>query len=214
MGAVGRGKADRSGVFDDPVGPSLAKMLVAFRGLKRNHPATGGFAGANAGRSIFENDAILWSEAEEFCPAQVGLRVRLGVADIGRGDHFRGSGKAGYAQPHQSQSAGARSDDGPAIGRKRAQEFGGAGKGDNALDILDFHAFDHGVFGGVIGVREKFADGRETGTAMGTTHGLLRIETVLPCPDGPHAGHRGRGVDKHAIKIEEDTLAVNPGHAR
>ena len=61
----------------------MAEKFRAFRGLEGNDAAVGGLAGANAGRRIFENDAIPWSEAEEFRTSQVGFRVRFAVGDIG-----------------------------------------------------------------------------------------------------------------------------------
>ena len=66
----------------------------------------------------------------------------------------------------------------------------------------------------MIGLGEKFADGGETGPAMGTMYGLLGIEAVLVRPGGPHAGYGGGGIDQHAIKVEQDALAANFGHAK
>jgi hypothetical protein len=75
-------------------------------------------------------------------------------------------------------------------------------KSDDIGNVLDFHAFDFAVFGFVIPVGKKLADGRDAGPAVRLVHDLFGNEAVRHSPLGPNAGDGGRGIDQHAVHIE------------
>ena len=117
--------------------------------------------------------------------------------------------EASGADAHLRERAAAGGGDSPTILRERLQEFESAGKGNHALDVFNFGAFDFAIFGVVIGVGKEFAYGGDAGAAVGLAHDIIRIESMFLRPDCPNARDRGSGVHEHAVQIKEHTAALN-----
>ena len=95
------------------------------------------------------------------------------------------------------------------FGELGMQEFESAGEGNHAFGVFDFAAFDFAIFGDVVGVREKFADGGDAGAAVSPADDFVGDEAVLHSPFGPHAGDCRSRIHEHAVEVKEHTAALN-----
>jgi hypothetical protein len=77
---------------------------------------------------------------------------------------------------------------------------------------LNFAAFHFEVLGLMVGVREIVAYGRNAGTSMRSTNNVIGIESVPDCPPRPNASNGRRGVDQHAIQVEQESAARDLGN--
>ena len=178
--------------------------------------AAGGFAGANAGRSVFDDDAVGRGKAKSGGSGEVGLGIGLATLDVGGGDEMTCEfEEAGGAEAHFSEAARGGSDHGELAGRDGGEEFTCAGEGDDVGDVVDLGLLQPSVFlemNGIRGVREEHLDGGETGAAVSGLDDEFGNHALLDGPVGPGAGHGGGGVDKNAVHIEEQARAEDTGH--
>ena len=123
-----------------------------------------------------------------------------------------GSGQAGRPDADFGQRAGARRNNGPAVGGKAGEQIERAGERDDSVEVFDFAALDFVVLGFMIGVGKIFAHGREAGAAMGAGDDFFGIESVLDGPAAPDAGDGGSGIDQDSVQVEEQSGAVDLGH--
>ncbi len=125
---------------------------------------------------------------------------------------FSGTGQAGGSDTDEREAAGAGGDDGPTLGRERAEEFERAGQRDDAVEVFDFAALDFVIFGFDVAVREVVANGGDAGAAVGGVGDFGGVEAVFESPAGPDAGDSGGGVDEDTVEIEEDSAGEDFFH--
>ena len=203
-------------IVDDPVGTGGEKVRVGGGGADGKHAAAGGFAGTRAGRSVFDNDAIVGGQAESGRTFQVRLGIRFASQDVAGGDQVMDIlPEAGGAEPDFGERARGGSDDSELTRRQSREQFPGPGKSDNVGDIFNFSALHPVVFGkvgGRIGVGQEFANGCQTGAAVGELNGGIGIEIVFPGPTSPDAGDRSRRVHKDAVHIGKQAFTEDLPH--
>lgn len=207
--AIERGEREGSAIRGDPIGPGGREFRIRDGGAQGDNAGAGSFRGANAGGSIFEDDAVGGREAEDRSAFLEGLRIRFAALHIEGGDEVRRHGQAGSANAHLGERPCAGGHDGPAIGRERTEKGERAGQGNYAFEILNFAALDFAIFRGVVGMGKVFADGGQAGAALGSARDLLRVKAMFERPPCPHPGYGGRGVNEHAIQIEQESAAAN-----
>lgn len=83
-----------------------------------------------------------------------------------------------------------------------------SGERNHVRDVFDFAAFDFAIFGLVVAMRKKLADGCDTRAAVGLTYHFVWNEPVLERPAVPNTGDGGCGIDKDAIHVEENGTAL------
>jgi hypothetical protein len=218
---IGKGKSEVAGlgggfevggaeIVDDPIGASGEEIGVGGRGAKSEDAGARGLSGTRAGRSVFDNDAGLRMEMKGRSAFKVRLGIGLAADDVAGGNEMLDMRpELGGPETNFSEGAGGGSNDGELRRGDGGEKFGGAGEGDDVVDVFDFGAFHPFVFGkmdGGIGVGEKFLNGSETGAAMGSGNGEFGIEIVLAGPTHPDASDGGSGVDEDAVHVEEQRL--------
>ena len=210
------GEADRGTVVDEPVGAIGEEFGVVSGGADGQDAATGGFAGTDAGRSVFDDDAVGRGKAESGGSGEVGLGIRLTKLDVGGGDEMACEfEEAGGAEAHFGEPARGGSDHGELAGRDGGEEFTRTGEGDDVGDIVDLCLLQPSVFpemNGIGGVREERLDGSETGAAVSGFDDEFGNHALPDGPVGPGAGHGGGGIDENAVHIEEQAGAEDTGH--
>jgi hypothetical protein len=195
----GRIQPERRQIVDDPGGARGKEVRVGGGGAQGQDSDAGGLARADAGGSVFDDDAVIGGKAQKLRGFEIGLGVGLAAEDVIGADQVLWEWEAGSADADFSQTAGARGGDGPAILRKNLKELERAGEGNYAVGVFDFAALDFAIFGFMIGVGQEVADGGDTGAAMSLANDLVGDEAVLVGPDGPDASNGGSGVNQDAI---------------
>jgi len=210
------GEADLGTVVDKPVGALCEEFGVVSGGADGQDAAASGFAGAHAGRGVFDDDAVGRGKAESGGSGEVGLGIRLAKLDVAGGDEMACEfEETGGAEAHFSEGARGGSDDSELAGRDGGEEFTCAGEGDDVGDIVDFCLLEPGMFlemNGIGDVREERLDGSETGAAVSGFDYEFGNHALLDGPVGPGAGHGGGGIDEDAVHIEEQARAEDTGH--
>ena len=212
----GGGDTDRGTVVNDPIGAAGKEFGIVGSGADGQHAAAGGFAGADAGRSVFDDDAVGRGKAESGGSGEVGLGIGLATLDVAGGDEMTCEfEEAGGAETHFGEAGRGGSDDGELAGRDGGKEFARAGEGDDVGDVVDLGLLEPGMFlemNGIGCVREEHLDGGKTGAAVSGPDDELGNHALLDGPVGPGAGDCGGGIDKDAVHIEEQGRAEDTGH--
>ena len=178
--------------------------------------AASGFAGADAGRGVFDDDAVAGEKAESGGSLEVGLGIGLATLNVAGRDHVSNEMKnACGTKTDFGEFADGGGDDREAVRRDLGEQLGRAGECDNVRDVGDFGLLHPEVLSEVgfgRGVGEEFLDADEAGAAVGLLDNLDWVKAVLGGPCRPDAGHGGRGIDKNAVHIEEQGRAEDTGH--
>ena len=82
------GEADRGAVVDDPVGALGEEVGIMRGGANGKDAASSGFAGADAGRGVFDDDAVSRGNAESGGSGEIGFGIRLTTLDVTGGDEM------------------------------------------------------------------------------------------------------------------------------
>jgi len=116
-------------------------------GANGQDAAAGGFAGADAGRSVFDDNAVGRGKAESGGSGEVGLGIRLTKLDVAGGDEIADEiEEAGGAEAHFGEAARGGSNDGELAGRDGGEEFTRAGEGDDVGDVVYLCLLEPGMF--------------------------------------------------------------------
>ncbi len=213
----GRGvEADGGAIVDDPVGATGKEFGIPGGGADGEDAATGGFAGADAGRGVFDDDALSGGNIERGGSLEIRLGIRLAMLDVTGRNHVADERKnARSTKTDFCKFADGGGDDRKAFRRELGEQLTGARQSDNVGDILYFGALHSEVFREVNfvgGMGEEFLDADEAGASVGALDNSRGVEAVLVGPGLPDAGHSGCGIDKNAVHIEEQGRAANTGH--
>jgi len=212
----GVGEANRGAIVDDPVGATGKEFGVAGGGADGKDAAARAFSRADAGRGVFDDDAVTGGKGKSGGAFEVGLGIGLATLDVAGRDHVTNKMKdARGTKTDFSEFADGGGDDREAVRRDLGKQLGGAGQSDNVGDVVDFgllhpEVFSEVSFGGSVG--EEFLDADETGAAVGVLDNKVGVEAVLGGPCRPDAGYRGCGIDENAVHIEEQGRAEDTGH--
>ncbi len=210
------GEAEGGAVVDDPVGARGKKCVVVNCGAHGKDTGARGFAGTNAEGRVFNDDTGLRVEMKRLGAFEVRLRIGLAALDIGGSDEVMDvRPKIGGAQTDFGKRASGGSDDRELRRRHSGEQLLGAGKRDDVSNFLNFATLHPAIFFQVncrIGVGQEFADGGETGTAVGEVHDVVGIEIVLESPAGPDAGDGRGGVNKDAVHVDQQGFAGDVSH--
>jgi len=82
------GEADRGAVVDDPVGALGEGVRDHACGANGKDAASSGFAGADAGRGVFDDDAVSRGNGRERGSGEIGFGIRLTTLDCHGGDEM------------------------------------------------------------------------------------------------------------------------------
>ena len=178
--------------------------------------AASGFAGADAGRGVFDDDALARREAEGGGTFEIGLGIGLAMLDVAGRDHVANERKdARGTKTDFGEFADGGGDDREAVRRDLGEQLGRAGECDNVGDVGDFGLLHPEVLSEVgfgRGVGEEFLDADEAGAAVSLLDNLDWVKAVLGGPCRPDAGHGGGGIHENAVHIEEQGRAEDTGH--
>jgi len=201
--------ADRSAIVDDPVGARGKKLGIVSGGADGEDAAAGGFAGTDAGRSVFNHHAVGGRKAKGGGSGEIRLGIRLATLDVAGGDEMPDEiEKACGAEADFGEAACGGSDDRELVGWDGGEEFARAGEGNDVSDVVDLCLFEPGMFpemNGMGGVRKERLDRGETGAAVSGLDDEFGGHALLDGPVGPGAGHGGGGIDENAVHIKEQS---------
>lgn len=188
--------------LDDDIG--LAELADRISGGHGDDAHPRGFAGADAGGRILDDDAVAGSEAQCCRALEIRFGVGLAVGDVAGRDHGVRDRKADGAQASGGQVARAGGYDRPAVGRNTSQQIGGPSNGAHPFQVGDFTLFHGRGFGVGVELGRDFTDGLDGRTAVGDGDNPGGIEMVLARPDSPLALDGGAGVNENAVEVEEN----------
>jgi len=210
------GEADGGAIVDDPVGATGKEFGITGGGTDGEDAAAGGFAGADAGRGVFDDDALGGGNAERGGSLEIRLGIRLAMLDVTGRDHVADERKnARGTKTDFGKLADGGGNDREALRRELREQLAGARQSGNVGDVVDFGLLHPQVFremGFRGGVGEEFLDADQAGPSVGVLDNSLGVEAVLGSPGRPDAGHCGRGIHENAVHIEEQGRAEDTGH--
>jgi len=116
------GETDGGAIVDDPVRATSKEFRVVGGGANGKDAAPGGFAGADAGRSVFNHDALARRETEGGSSLEVGFGIGLAMPDVTGRDHVANEMKnACGTETHFGEFADRGGDDGEALRREKRE---------------------------------------------------------------------------------------------
>jgi hypothetical protein len=122
------GEADRGAIVDDPVGTTGKEFRVVGGGADGEDAAAGGFAGADSGRGVFDDDAVTGGKGESGGAFEVGLGIGLAMLDVTGRDHVSNERKnARGTKTDFGEFADGGGDDREAVRREMGEQLGGTG---------------------------------------------------------------------------------------
>src|SRR4029077_17774833 len=143
------------------------------------------FSGADAGRSVFHDNAIGGGDTEGGGALQIGLRIGLTAGDVVGGDQVFGLGEATCADADVGERTGTGGDDSPVVDWEGPQQVDGAGQSDYVRDVFYLPLLHLAVFGIVIGVGKEFTEGGDARPTVGLADDGVRVEAVDASEAGP-----------------------------
>jgi len=81
------GEANRSAIVNDPIGAAGKEFGVVCGGADAKYAASGGLTGADAGGSVFDDDAIASGKAESGGSLEIRFGIGLATLDVTGRDH-------------------------------------------------------------------------------------------------------------------------------
>jgi hypothetical protein len=135
---------------DDPVDAYGAEVWFGGGAEDAQDFAAGSDACADAGGSVFDDEAVGGSGSDQCGAADVRFWIRFSALNHVSADDVRWDGELGCFQAAQEETVRGGGDDGPAVGREACEEGAHAGEDLEVGDVVDLQVFDDAeAFGNV-----------------------------------------------------------------
>ena len=92
-------------IIDNPIGSGILQFGIGCGGTQRDYSRARRLAGANARGDILDNDTFLRLKSKERGCLQIGLRMRLTIDNVRRGNQLPGNLQARGPKTHLGESA-------------------------------------------------------------------------------------------------------------
>src|SRR6185312_1598385 len=190
----------------------LAQFVRFVCAENGKYAAARGDASAHAGRSVLDNDAFGWSEAEQFRATTIRFGVRRASLHHIAGDYPLGQRKPGGTETSQHHSLRSRRYNGPAVRWQTLQHPVRAGKNGKIGGIGDLEILDRSqAFGNlcVIELRLQHAQDVDGAFAVRNLKGVRVRDAISAAPLLPTALDSADGADEDAVHVEQKAFCMD-----